>query len=117
MRREASAVWGKLAFYFGLPCLLILIPTRWLEAHPAPCLYRFLFRRRCPACGMTRAISAATHGHFQRSLQHNKLVVIVLPLGILAWLQALSVVFRDLRELSQSATPPRKRGACSGSLE
>jgi hypothetical protein len=80
---------------------LILIPTGWLEAHPAPCLYRLLFRRRCPACGMTRAISAATHGRFKRSLEHNKLVVIVLPLAILAWLQALSAIYRDLREVSE----------------
>ena len=99
MRRDSGKVWSKLAFCLGLPYLFILIPTEWLEAHPAPCLYRFLFRRRCPACGMTRAISAAAHGRFRRALEHNKLVVIVLPLGILAWLQTLSAIYRDLREL------------------
>jgi hypothetical protein len=96
-----GARWEKLAFYLCIPCLFFLIPTGWLEAHPAPCLYRLLFRRRCPACGMTRAISAAAHGRFKRSLYHNKLVVIVLPLGMLAWLRELSVVCRDLRELPE----------------
>jgi hypothetical protein len=101
VRRETGAAWTKLAFYLGIPCLFFLIPTRWLEAHPAPCLYRLLFRRRCPACGMTRAISAAAHGRFKRSLEHNWLVVIALPLGVLAWFQGLTVAYRNLRELSQ----------------
>ena len=97
MQRSTFMALGKVAGYLLLPCLFLLIPTRWFEAHPAPCLYRTLFRRRCPGCGMTRAFSCAAHGRFRRALGHNKLVVFALPLGLLAWCQGLTAVIRVYR--------------------
>jgi hypothetical protein len=88
---------GKLALYLVLPGLFLLIPTAWLEAHPAPCLYRALLKRRCPGCGMTRALSAAMHGHFSRAWSQNKLVTVVLPLGVLVWVDGLSAAYREWR--------------------
>lgn len=88
---------GKLALYLLLPVLFLTIPTAWLEAHPAPCLYRALLKRRCPGCGMTRALSAALHGQFQRAWNQNKLVSVVLPLGTIVWLRGLAAAYRDWR--------------------
>jgi hypothetical protein len=100
VRREADRSYtglGKLALYLAIPGLFLLIPTAWLEAHPAPCLYRALLKRRCPGCGMTRALSAALHGHFRQAWSRNKLVAVVLPLGIVVWLQRVSAAYREWR--------------------
>jgi hypothetical protein len=100
VRRETSAAnrsLGKLVLYLILPGLFLLIPTAWLERHPAPCLYRMFLKRRCPGCGMTRALSAALHGHIKRAWGQNKLVTVVLPLGILAWLKGLTASYREWR--------------------
>lgn len=73
----------RLTLVVMAPLLFLLIPRRWLEAHPVPCLSRLILRRRCPGCGMTRAVSCALHGHWRAAWRHNPRVVIVLPL--LAW--------------------------------
>jgi Protein of unknown function (DUF2752) len=100
VRRETNRAHmglAKLALYLVIPGLFLLIPTPWLEAHPAPCLYRALLKRRCPGCGMTRALSAALHGHLKRAWSQNKLVTVVLPLGILVWLQGLAAAYQEWR--------------------
>ena len=80
-----------------MPCALTAVPTWWVEDHPVPCLYRLAFKRRCLGCGMARALSSAAHGDFSRSVAYNKLVVIVLPLAIFAWLRAVSATYHDFR--------------------
>jgi hypothetical protein len=95
--RRAYLPIGKLAGYLLIPAALVFIPTSWLERHPAPCLFRLLFKRNCPACGMTRALSSAAHGHWRPALRHNPLVIVVLPLGILAWASGVAAVCREVR--------------------
>ncbi|MEO7003112.1 MAG: DUF2752 domain-containing protein [Ktedonobacterales bacterium] len=73
-----------------VPLGIVLIPTAWLEATPPLCLSRLILRRRCPGCGMTRAVSAVCHLDAGRAWRHNPLVVIVLPLLAWAWLQSLT---------------------------
>ena len=80
---------GRVALYLLLPLAFALIPTRWLEAHPAPCLFRALFGVRCPGCGMTRALSCALHGRWRDAWRYNPLVVVVLPLLVAQWLRLL----------------------------
>jgi hypothetical protein len=70
-----------------LPLVALLIPTRLIERHPAPCLFTALAGVRCPGCGMTRAVSCAIHGRFRDAIHYNPLVVIVLPLAAFEWLQ------------------------------
>jgi hypothetical protein len=77
-----------------LPLLFVLIPTRWLEAHPAPCLFRALFGVRCPGCGMTRALSCALHGRARDAWRHNPLVVVVLPLLAFEWWRLIARAWR-----------------------
>ncbi|MGO8951457.1 MAG: DUF2752 domain-containing protein [Ktedonobacterales bacterium] len=96
MQHTAGSAFGRLAAYLLIPCALMFIPTEWLEKHPAPCLYRLVFNRSCPGCGMARALSSVAHGRFLRSFAHNKLVVVVLPLGIVAWLRGVTTAYNDL---------------------
>lgn len=87
MRIEKHVARGKAGWLILLPLLFFLVPTSWLEAHPPVCLSRLIFKRRCPGCGMTRAISCAAHGQFRKAWHYNKLVVIVLPLLTHSWLR------------------------------
>ncbi len=79
-----------------LPLLALLVPTRWIERHPVPCLFTAVFGIRCPGCGMTRAVSCAAHGRFKDAFHYNPLVVVVLPLAIVEWLRFVSSVSRGL---------------------
>jgi len=88
---------GKAALYLLLPLLFLLIPTRWLEAHPAPCLFRALFGVRCPGCGMTRALSCALHGRWRDAWRYNPLVVVVLPLLAGEWLRLIATEWQRQR--------------------
>jgi hypothetical protein len=79
-----------------LPLLALCIPSRWVERHPAPCLFTAVVGMRCPGCGMTRAISCAAHGRLRDAVRYNPLVVVVLPLATLEWLKFMRVAVNDL---------------------
>jgi hypothetical protein len=85
MRSAARWSLGKVVLYLLLPCLFWLVPPTFLEAHPIPCVYRVLFGVRCPGCGMSRAISCATHGRFRDAWRYNHFVVLILPLLSYEW--------------------------------
>lgn len=100
MKREALPALGKVGLLLLLPLLLILIPTAWLERRRSLCLIKNLTGKPCPGCGMTRAISSASHGRFRQAFRYNRLVVIVLPLLAYQWLQTLAKAYRDYRALN-----------------
>ncbi len=102
MKQEALIALGKVGFLILLPLLLILVPTAWLERRRSLCLFRNLTGRKCPGCGMTRAISSAAHGNFPQALRHNRLVVIVLPILAYEWLQSLARAYRRYRVLNSA---------------
>jgi hypothetical protein len=80
---------------YVLPLLVLLIPTRWIERHPVPCLFTAVLGVRCPGCGMTRAVSCAMHGRFKDAMRYNPLVVLVLPLAAFEWLQFMREAIND----------------------
>ncbi|HEY7357197.1 MAG TPA: DUF2752 domain-containing protein [Ktedonobacterales bacterium] len=101
MKHEPLMTLGKLGFLLALPLLLILVPTAWLERRRSLCIIKNLTGRNCPGCGMTRAISSASHGQFRQAWHYNRLVVIVLPILGYEWLQALARAYRRYRLLSR----------------
>lgn len=70
-----------------LPLAVMVVPSRWIERHPVPCLFSKVLGVRCPGCGMTRAVSCAFHGRFRDAVRYNPLVVLVLPLAAIEWLR------------------------------
>lgn len=82
------------------PLPALLIPTRWIERHPPPCLFTVALGVRCPGCGMTRAVSCAAHGRFRDAVRYNPLVVIVLPLAVVEWLTFMHGVIEDFTAAS-----------------
>lgn len=59
------------------------MPIRAWEAVPPLCPSRWL-GRRCPGCGMTRALALLLHGRWREALAHNPRVIVVAPL--LLWI-------------------------------
>jgi len=56
------------------------------------CPIQKLFGKPCPGCGMTRAVSALTHGEWQLSLQRHLLAI---PYLILFCLIGLAAILPD----------------------
>ena len=100
MNKASLRARGKLGFFILLPLLIIFVPTAWLERRRSICIIKRLTGHNCPGCGMTRAISSASHGHFTQAFRYNKLVGIVLPLLAYEWLKALTKATRSYRALS-----------------
>lgn len=80
----------------ALPVLALLVPTRWIERHPVPCLFTAVLGVRCPGCGMTRAVSCAVHGRLGDAMRYNPLVALVLPLATFEWLRFMRGAITDL---------------------
>jgi hypothetical protein len=97
MKHDSRFALGKIGLLMALPLLLIFIPTAWLERRRSLCIIKNLTGKPCPGCGMTRAISSASHGEFKQALRYNKLVVLVLPLLAYTWLRALTNAYRSYR--------------------
>lgn len=100
MLKDRYKALGKVGALLLVPLLLILIPTAWLERRRSLCLFKNLTGRPCPGCGMTRAISSASHGNFKQAFSYNKLVVIVLPILSYKWLQEMTKTYRRYRALA-----------------
>jgi len=43
----------------------------------------------CPGCGTVRAVSCALHGDLFGALDHNHMVVVVLPLLVWIWVRGV----------------------------
>ena len=44
------------------------------------CPVALLTKHPCPGCGMTRAVMAAAHGHFDASFHHHPLALVMFPI-------------------------------------
>jgi hypothetical protein len=64
--------------------LSFLVPPDWLERGPTLCLAKLLTGRRCPGCGITRAVVALSHGQLRVALRHHRLSQLVYV--VLWWL-------------------------------
>ncbi len=88
------ALTGGLALLYWFPP-----ETSWF--YP-PCLIRTATGFYCPGCGTTRALHALLHGNLRQAVQHNLLLVALLPaLAAFVGVQALSLAqsgqWRELR--------------------
>jgi hypothetical protein len=84
-RRAAALVSGALVGAAVLALVDPAVPGRY-----PLCPSRALLGIDCPACGGLRGVHAALHGDVGQALDHNLLLVVVLPLAA-AWLVATAL--------------------------
>ncbi len=94
---SSTSVRIRLACYAVLPVVLYLIPLRWVMSGPSVCLFRNLLGRCCWGCGMTRAFFSLLHGDFAAAWDYNHRVVIVAPLLLWLYIEALKKTIGELR--------------------
>lgn len=85
----------KAALLLGAPALLMLLPTRFVAAGPRSCVSHVVFKRRCPGCGTTRALSSVMHGDFRAAIAYNPRVIVVFPLMALLWAREIRLLVTD----------------------
>jgi hypothetical protein len=64
--------------------LVALVDPNDGGAYPT-CPTRTLLGIDCPACGTLRGVYALGHGHVGRALDHNLLLLLAVPVGLVAW--------------------------------
>lgn len=75
----------------GAVLLLVIVPESAWSSLPVLCVFRNVLGVECLGCGMTRALSAALHGHATRALELNAGVVLAGPALLAGVVQALLV--------------------------
>jgi hypothetical protein len=101
---------------FGIPLGLLalaLIQPGQLDDLPVLCLWRRLTGRPCFGCGTTHALSALMHGDLQDALHYNRIIAIVVPVGIWIWVAQLRVLWSGKGrppEAAPTQTNTPKRG-------
>jgi len=95
----------KLGILIAAAAAAVLTPISYVESGPTICLFKLTTGHDCPGCGMTRAVSAALHGQFERAWRYNPRFVAVLP--VLGWLWCRQVLreVRGLRAARRRAAP------------
>jgi hypothetical protein len=61
---------------------LLILPATFFDEGQSICISVLLLDKQCYACGMTRAVQHLIHFDFNAAANYNKLVFIVVPLGI-----------------------------------
>lgn len=95
LKRNYSYI--TLTFVAALPLLLCAIPMEWLKEQHTICLFKNLTGSDCIGCGITRAVISAVQCDFAAAFQYNKLIVIVFPLLVYAWIKLVLTNIKKLR--------------------
>lgn len=83
---------SRLLYLFGLlatPIVLVSLPATYFDYGQTKCLSVIFFHQECYGCGMTRAIQHLIHFDLERTLQLNKLSIVVLAVLIYLWMSEL----------------------------
>ena len=91
------------AVYVFIPLALFAVPLSTFESLPSVCLYKNIFGRECPGCGMTRAALYLIHLRFADAFAFNRMIIIVFPLILFFFLKNL---IKDVKQLKNSAGEP-----------
>lgn len=69
----------RLLLYILIIMILYLVDIKFIEERSLCIIYN-LFDIRCVTCGMTRAIFNLSRGNFQRAIDYNVLIIIIIPI-------------------------------------
>lgn len=94
-RKSHFLLYLKRIAVISFPVFLYFIPMNWLTQQHTICLFKNFFDIECFGCGITRAVISATQLDFINAFNYNKLIVIVFPLLIFAWLRIVIALFKS----------------------
>lgn len=83
-------VWRKIALLVGAIAFLAIywwIYKTWGIA--IPCFWHEITGLYCPGCGITRMLESIVLGDFYQAFRYNPLCFILIPLGVVLWLNSL----------------------------
>lgn len=80
--RSAALAVGSL----GACAVLALVDPETSGRYPV-CPTRAALGIDCPACGTLRGLHALSRGHLGQALDHNVLLLVAVPIGLLLWWQ------------------------------
>src|SRR5436309_856413 len=95
-----------LVIVLGIPVGLLvlgLIQPEQLDELPGLCLWKRVTGRPCFGCGTTHALSALMHGDLSAAARYNRIVYILVPVGMWIWLAQLRILWTGK---PTSAPPP-----------
>jgi hypothetical protein len=97
---------------FGLLVLALIQPEQ-LDDLPGLCVWKRLTGRPCFGCGTTHAVSALMHGDLSAAARYNRIIFIVVPVGIWIWLAQLRLLWatRTPKLTVVEAKPSENNGA------
>jgi Protein of unknown function (DUF2752) len=85
-----------LVIAIGVPLgllVLALIQPEQLDDLPGLCVWKRVTGRPCFGCGTTHAVSALMHGDLSAAARYNRIVFIVVPVGVWIWLAQLRILW------------------------
>jgi hypothetical protein len=94
----------------GLGYLAAVDPNQ--PGHYPLCPTQALFGVDCPGCGTMRGLHALLHGDVPRALDHNVLLVVMVPLALVLWVRWLARAWSG-RTPEVTATAFRRRNAAT----
>ncbi len=92
----------RLAAYFIIPIVLILLPANYFDGGTSKCLSVLLLNQECIGCGMTRACMHFIHLDFTEAISYNLLVLIVFPILAFIWFMWFRKDYKKWKALKQS---------------
>lgn len=78
-----------------IPLTLFILPADFFDHGEVICPSKRFLNLECVGCGITRGIQHALHLDFKTAWMYNKLVFIVLPIGIFIWVHLVGLYVFD----------------------
>lgn len=76
--------------------LIPLLPEDLLAGTHSMCVFKLIFGRPCPGCGMTRAVWSLLHGDIASAVAYNWKIMLVAPLGAALYVHRVKRIMEEL---------------------
>ena len=93
--RAVSAMMGHVDLWL-LPAVLVIawFYFPYCQTGPNLCIWRALFHRNCPGCGLTRGICFLVHGRVREAIAFNPLSIVAISLMSMNFANELRTIWR-----------------------
>ncbi len=71
------------AILAGIYGFSFMVPVRWIDAHPSPCLFRSVTGLPCPGCGLSRSFVHTSHRDVAGAIKYHFFGPLLFVVGLL----------------------------------